>query len=85
MTGRYGRSWRYSKLVICTGSRAHIPPIPGREKSGVYTFRNLDDAERLMARSFRSRRVVVIGGGLLGLEAARGLAKPRRAYHGRRA
>jgi nitrite reductase (NADH) large subunit len=74
VTGRFGRTWRYSKLVVCTGSRAHVPPIPGREKSGVYTFRNLNDAEALMARSFRSRRAVVIGGGLLGLEAARGLA-----------
>lgn len=74
VTSRFGRSWRYSKLVICTGSRAHVPPLPGREKTGVYTFRNLNDAEALMARSFRSRRAVVIGGGLLGLEAARGLA-----------
>jgi len=73
-TSRYGRSWRYDKLVICVGSRPHIPPIPGHEKPGVYAFRNLDDAERLMARSLRARRVVVIGGGLLGLEAARGLA-----------
>jgi nitrite reductase (NADH) large subunit len=79
VTGRYGRSWRYDKLVICVGSRPHIPPIPGREKPGVYTFRNLDDTERLMARSFRARKVVVIGGGLLGLEAARGFA--RRGAH----
>jgi nitrite reductase (NADH) large subunit len=79
VTCREGQRWPYGKLVVCTGSRPHIPPIPGRDKTGVYTFRNLDDAERLMARSFRARRVVVIGGGLLGLEAARGLA--RRGAH----
>ena len=71
---RRGRLFRYSKLVFCTGSRAHVPPIPGRELSGVFLFRSADDVERLVARSFRSRRAVVIGGGLLGLEAARGLA-----------
>ena len=52
-------------------------PIPGKELSGVFTFRNFDDVERLLARSFRSRRTVVIGGGLLGLEAARGMAARR--------
>jgi nitrite reductase (NADH) large subunit len=74
VTGRFGRVWRYSKLVFCTGSRAHVPPIPGRELAGVFTFRNFDDVEKLVARSFRARRAVVIGGGLLGLEAARGMA-----------
>ena len=71
---QYGRRWRYAKLVLCLGSHAHIPPIPGRELAGVYRFRNFDDVELLVARSMRSRRTVVIGGGLLGLEAARGMA-----------
>lgn len=69
-----GRRWRYSKLVLCVGSIPHIPPIPGRELPGVYRFRNFDDTELLIARALRSRRTVVIGGGLLGLEAARGMA-----------
>jgi nitrite reductase (NADH) large subunit len=69
-----GRRFHYSKLVLCLGSHAHIPPIPGREQSGVYRFRNFDDVELLVARSLRSRRTLVIGGGLLGLEAARGIA-----------
>ncbi len=77
VTGRFGRVYAYSKLVLCMGSRAHVPPIPGRELSGVFTFRNFDDVERLLARSFRSRRAVVIGGGLLGLEAARGMTARR--------
>jgi len=71
---QFGRRWRYSKLVLCLGSRPHIPPIPGRELSGVYRFRNFDDVEKLVARTMRSRRTVVIGGGLLGLEAARGMS-----------
>jgi nitrite reductase (NADH) large subunit len=68
-----GRCWQYSKLVLCLGSRPHIPPIPGRNLSGVYRFRNFDDVELLIARAMRARRAVVIGGGLLGLEAARGM------------
>ncbi|MGE3712830.1 MAG: NAD(P)/FAD-dependent oxidoreductase, partial [Hyphomicrobiaceae bacterium] len=75
VTSRVGRTFTYRKLVLATGSRAHVPPIPNRELSGVFTFRNIDDVERLIARSFRSRRTVVIGGGLLGLEAARGMAR----------
>lgn len=74
ITNNLGRSFAYSKLVLCLGSHAHIPPIPGRDLAGVYRFRNFDDVELLVARSLRSRRTVVIGGGLLGLEAARGMA-----------
>ena len=75
VTGRFGRVWSYSRLVLCVGSRAHVPPIPGRELAGVYTFRSFDNVEKLVARSLRARRAAVIGGGLLGLEAARGIAR----------
>jgi nitrite reductase (NADH) large subunit len=74
VTSRFGRVWPYAKLVLCTGSRAHVPSIPGKELAGVFTFRNFDDVEKLLARSVRSRQAVVIGGGLLGLEAARGMS-----------
>jgi nitrite reductase (NADH) large subunit len=70
----FGRAWPYAKLVIATGSRPHVPDIPGTDLDGVFTFRDFDDVERLVARSFRSTRAVVIGGGLLGLEAARGMS-----------
>lgn len=73
VTTSVGRVVPYAKLVICTGSRAHVPGIPGAELPGVVTFRDFDDVEALFARSFRSRQTVVIGGGLLGLEAARGM------------
>ncbi len=70
-----GQLWPYEKLVLATGSRAFIPDIPGRTLSGVFRFRSADDASALLARSFSARRVAVIGGGLLGLEAARGMAQ----------
>ncbi len=70
-----GQIWSYGKLVIATGSRAFVPAIPGAQLPGVFSFRTADDVSALMARSFAARKVTVIGGGLLGLEAARGLAK----------
>lgn len=74
VTNQFGRRWRYSKLVLCLGSHPYVPPIPGHDLSGVHRFRNFDDVEQLVARAMRSRCTVVIGGGLLGLEAARGMA-----------
>lgn len=65
----------YENLVLATGSRPGIPPLPGIRLPGVFTFRSLSDAQSLMARSVRSRRLVVIGGGLLGLETARALRR----------
>jgi nitrite reductase (NADH) large subunit len=71
----HGRWQSYSRLIIATGSRPHVPEIPGIGLDGVYTFRDLTDAQRLAARRVRSRRTVVLGGGLLGLEAARGMQR----------
>lgn len=74
VTGQTGRKFPYTKLVIATGSRAHIPNIKGIDRDGVFKFRDFDDTEKLVARSVSARRAAVIGGGLLGLEAARGMA-----------
>ena len=68
-----GRTQPYAKLVLATGSSPFVPNIPGIDRDGVYTFRDLDDAQRLMARRVRSHQTVVLGGGLLGIEAARGM------------
>jgi ferredoxin-nitrate reductase len=63
----------YDRLVLATGSRALVPPIAGTDVAGVHTFRTLADANAILARAGESHRAVVIGGGLLGLEAARAL------------
>jgi nitrite reductase (NADH) large subunit len=73
VTGDDGSQARFDKLLLATGSAPFIPRIDGVDKSGVFTFRNLDDTRALIERAGPGVRAVVIGGGLLGLEAARGL------------
>jgi len=63
----------YDKLILATGSSAFIPPIPGVDKKNVHVFRTLDDTRALLEKAQPGLKVAVIGGGLLGLEAARGL------------
>lgn len=63
----------YDSLVLATGSNPLIIPLPGHELEGVMTYRDLDDVERMISASKDGGRAVVIGGGLLGLEAAAGL------------
>lgn len=63
----------YDVLVLATGSSPIFLPVPGVDKKGVVAFRNIEDCRTIMAASKTSKRVAVIGGGLLGLEAARGL------------
>ncbi|MEM8839042.1 MAG: nitrite reductase large subunit NirB, partial [Pseudomonadota bacterium] len=63
----------YDKLVVATGSNPVIVPLPGHDLDGVLTYRDLDDVERMIEVSKGEGRAVVIGGGLLGLEAAAGL------------
>ncbi|MEW6120111.1 MAG: FAD-dependent oxidoreductase [Pseudomonadota bacterium] len=72
-----GMTQGYSSLVLATGSRPHVPDIPGVALKGVFTFRGLADAEALQARLASSRRIAVVGGGLLGLETARALHRYR--------
>lgn len=77
ITDQMGLKEPYRALVLATGSRPHVPDIPGTDLAGVFTFRDRSDAEALQARLVRSRQVVVIGGGLLGLETARALHRYR--------
>lgn len=65
----------YQFLVLATGSTPHIPNIPGIDLPGVYTFRDMDNAMQLAARRVRTHRTVVLGGGLLGIEAARAMQR----------
>jgi nitrite reductase (NADH) large subunit len=73
----WGRVQPYSKLILATGARPHVPKIPGITLAGVFTFRDFRDAQRLIARRVRTRRTVVLGGGLFGLQAARAMRKSR--------
>lgn len=70
-----GKTISYSKLVFATGSQALRLPVTGASLAGVHTFRDSADIEMLSRLADEGRRVLVIGGGLLGLEAAYGLAK----------
>ncbi len=69
-----GRIEVYDRLLIATGSDPFIIPVPGAELAGVVTFRDLDDVASMVAAADRGGAAVVIGGGLLGLEAAHGLS-----------
>lgn len=70
-----GNCHHYDHLILATGARAHIPNISGNQAQGVYTFRNMRDTEVLYSRMASARHVVVVGGGLLGIEAAKGLLR----------
>ena len=63
----------YDKLVIATGSVPFIIPVPGKDLPGVLTYRDLDDVDAMLLAAQSRAKAVVIGGGLLGLEAAAGL------------
>jgi nitrite reductase (NADH) large subunit len=70
-----GLSLPYGKLVLATGSKPLKPPFPGGDLPGVATFRDTADVGVMRAYAQRGARIVVIGGGLLGLEAAYGLSR----------
>ena len=76
-----GQVHAYDRLVLATGSRPRIPGIPGTELGGVFVFRSMVDAEKLLARQVSSRSTLVIGGGLLGLEAARAMRRFNTVVH----
>ncbi|HVU04198.1 MAG TPA: nitrite reductase large subunit NirB [Polyangiaceae bacterium] len=61
----------YDVLVLATGSSPFVPPVPGMEKPGVFVYRTIQDLEALLSYSRGAKSAAVIGGGLLGLEAAK--------------
>ena len=67
------RTLTYDKLIIATGSSAFILPVEGSALSGVTGFRTIEDTQFMIDTAKEKKKAVVIGGGLLGLEAARGL------------
>ncbi|SEM05147.1 NAD(P)/FAD-dependent oxidoreductase [Halomonas daqiaonensis] len=75
LTTDAGRTFDYHRLVLATGSRPTMPDVPGIELRGVHGFRDLEDVATLTEAAEQGGHAVVIGGGLLGLEAAEGLRK----------
>ncbi len=72
---RSGLEVGYDRLLLATGSSPFIVPVPGAKLPGVIGFRDLDDVDTMLAAAGRGGHAVVIGGGLLGLEAANGLLR----------
>ena len=68
-----GESFPYDRLVLATGSRPFVPPIPGATQDGVFVYRTIEDLQAIEARGADARTAAVLGGGLLGLEAAKAL------------
>ncbi len=73
VTSDHGVTEPYDKLVIATGSVPFIIPVPGNDMAGVLSYRDLDDVNAMLLAAQSRAKAVVIGGGLLGLEAAAGL------------
>jgi nitrite reductase (NADH) large subunit len=74
VTTRGGTTEAYDRLLIATGSDPFIIPVPGKDLPGVIAFRDMDDVDTMLAAADAGGDAVVIGGGLLGLEAAHGLS-----------
>jgi len=74
---REGRTFqdRYDYLVLATGARPAIPPIPGTEQAGVYTLRSMEDGERLLKALEGAQRAAILGAGYIGLEVAEAFRK----------
>ncbi|WP_435105505.1 nitrite reductase large subunit NirB [Arhodomonas sp. AD133] len=70
-----GRETPYDRLLLATGSKPFVLPVPGNDLPGVVAFRDIGDVETMLEAAREHRHAVVIGGGLLGLEAANGLMK----------
>ena len=65
--------YQYDKLALSTGSSSFVPPLKGLPKKNVFTLRTMDDAKRIKETAAKASHAIVIGGGLLGLESARGV------------
>jgi nitrite reductase (NADH) large subunit len=70
-----GEQLTYDRLLIATGGLSFVPPIPGADKEGVFTLRTLKDADEIISYAEGRKKVILIGGGVLGLEAGNSLRK----------
>jgi nitrite reductase (NADH) large subunit len=70
-----GQAYPYDKLLLATGGISFVPPIKGAHLQGVFTLRTIADADAIRDKASKSKKLTLIGGGLLGLEAGNGLRK----------
>lgn len=75
VTTEAGETYQYDTLVTATGSYPFVPPIPGNSQEHCLVYRTIEDLEAISASAQQSKVGVVVGGGLLGLEAANANAK----------
>lgn len=73
ITTHKGNTDTYDKLILATGSSPFVPPVPGVDKDGVFVYRTIEDLNNIIAYGKDIRKAAVLGGGLLGLEAAKAL------------
>eukprot|EP00804_Cyclotella_cryptica_P014549 CCRYP_004855-RA/>CCRYP_004855-RA protein AED:0.29 eAED:0.29 QI:313/1/1/1/1/1/3/0/490 len=83
VTGASGKTLAYDVLVFATGSYPFVPPIPGKQRPGVFVYRTIEDLESMLAyvKEHNVQSAAVIGGGLLGLEAAKAVADMKVQSH----
>ena len=75
IVARDGKRLSYDKILLACGAKSFHPPIKGAETGGVFTLRTLEDAQAIREKALGCRRAVVLGGGVLGLEAGNSLRK----------
>lgn len=75
LTSSSGEKIRFDRLILANGSTPNIPAISGSDKKGVFTLRSIQDAKDIISHSNGCKKAILIGGGLLGLEAGNGLKK----------
>ena len=76
-----GDQTEFDRLLLATGARSFIPPVKGIEKDGVFALRTYDHARKIADRCDRAESAILVGGGLLGLEAGNGLAERGKTVH----
>lgn len=81
VTTRAGRQVRYDALVLATGSAPFVPPVPGHDAAGCHVYRTIEDLDAIRADAAPATTGVVVGGGLLGLEAAGALRATGLSTH----
>ncbi|MEM9281158.1 MAG: FAD-dependent oxidoreductase [Verrucomicrobiota bacterium] len=73
LTTEDGQSYSYDQLVLATGSKPFEPPVPGMDLPNVFVYRTIEDLEQICQASSNAKSAAILGGGLLGLEAAQAL------------